>query len=55
MFEVFWLLFSRSGNCDKHFHFQKGFKFPRLGKILGSVFQISEVEYVTVIPIVSNK
>ena len=33
-----------------HFHFQKGFKFPRLRKIFGNVFQISEVEYVTVMP-----
>ena len=39
----------------KHFHFQKGFKFPRLAKILANVFQFSEVEYVTVMPIVSNK
>ena len=39
----------------KHFHFQKGFKFPRLAKIFGNVFQISEVAYVTVMSIVSNK
>ena len=38
----------------KHFHFQKGFKCPRLAKVFGNVFQISEVEYVTVMPIVSN-
>ena len=36
-------------------HFQKGFKFPQLAKIFGNVFQNSEVEYVTVMPIVSNK
>ena len=30
----------------KHFHFQKGFKFPR--------FEM-EVEYFTVMPVVSNK
>ena len=34
----------------KHFHFQKGFKFPRLAKTFGNVFQISEVEYVRVMP-----
>ena len=34
----------------KHFHFQKGFKCPRLAKTFGNVFQISEVEYVTVMP-----
>ena len=28
----------------KHFHFQKGFKFPRLAKIFVNIFQISEVE-----------
>ena len=39
----------------KHFHFQKGFKFLRLAKTFVNVFQISEVEYVTVMPIVSNK
>ena len=39
----------------KHFHFQKGFKFRRLAKILRNVFQISKVEYVTVMPIVSHK
>ena len=39
----------------KHFHFQKRFKFPGLAKLFGNVFQISEVEYVTVMPIVSNK
>ena len=30
----------------KHFHF----KFPRLTKIFGNIFQISEVEYFTVMP-----
>ena len=39
----------------KHFHFQKGFKFRRLAKILRDVFQISKVEYVTMMPIVSHK
>ena len=39
----------------KHFHFQKGFKFPRLAKIFVNVFQTSEIEYVTVMPIISNK
>ena len=39
----------------QNFHFQKGLKFSRLAKIFGNVFQISEVEYVAVMPIVSNK
>ena len=38
----------------KHFHFQKGFKFPRLANIFVNVFQISEVEYVIMMPIVFN-
>ena len=38
----------------KHFNFQKGFKFPRSAKVFVNVFQISEVEYVTMISIVSN-
>ena len=33
----------------KHFHFQKGFKFPWSVKDFVNVFQISEVEYVTVL------
>ena len=36
----------------KNFHFQKGFNFLQLAKIFVNVFQISEVEYVTVMPIV---
>ena len=55
MFEVFSLLFPRCGNCEETFSFPKRIKFPRLGKIFGNVFQISEVECVTVMPIVSNK
>ena len=34
----------------KHFHFQKGFKFPQLAKIFENVFQILEVKYCTVMP-----
>ena len=39
----------------KHFHFQKGFNFPQLAKTFGNVFEILELEYVTVMPIVSSK
>ena len=39
----------------QHFHFQKGFRFPRLAKSFVNGFQISEVEYVIVMFIDSNK
>ena len=47
--------FHEADIVKKHFHFQKGFKFPRLAKMFGNVFQTSEVQYVTVMPVVSNK
>ena len=34
----------------KYFNFQKGFKFPRLANTFGNFFQISEMEYVTLMP-----
>ena len=39
----------------KHFHFQNGFKFPRLAKTFGNISQTSEAKYLTVMPVVSNK